>query len=561
MENLKAINDILKYDFFIPSYQRGYRWKKTQVVDLLDDIFEFIQHKGNKNQLVGDFYCLQPVIVKKGDNDKYKLIDGQQRLTTIYIILSYLQQKRFSIEFETRETSRTFLESISISNEISNKNIDFHYISKAHLDIKEWFEEKEEQEATVKYEFFITLGKYTKVIWYEVDDNEDEIEVFTRINSGKIPLTNAELIKALFLNSRNFETEEKDIKQIEIAKEWDEIEFTLQNNEFWRFLTKKKEYPTRIELLFEIFSNEPLEDEFSTYRYFAKQNKIVKLWSENDENIKKVFLSLKYWFDNRKLYHLVGYLISTDTLDIKKIYKDCKLKRKTEFEKYLLSRINDRIEPNAIDKFDYNNDYSDVFKILLLFNIATILNNTNSYIRFAFDKFNEEKWSIEHIHAQQDKGLQSSEATIQWLLDVKNQIKRIEPSTDSEKEQKNKIIKETKILIQNSKISSADDEFLSLQNKIFEFFAKGETDIDTIDNLALLSSSVNSSLSNNVFPLKRKILIEKDKNGEFIPLCTKNVFLKYYSKDVQDLFFWDSNDRKDYISEIKSVLTDFVRDE
>lgn len=550
---LKAINDLLKYEFLIPSYQRGYRWNKTQVVDLLNDIFEFIQHKENKTQLVGDFYCLQPVIVRKDSDNKYRLIDGQQRLTTIYIILSYLDKKRFSIEFETREKSKTFLE--NISEEINNENIDFHHISKALLYIKKWFDEKEETEATVKDEFYINLGKYTKVIWYEIDDNEDEIEVFTRINSGKIPLTNAELIKALFLNSRNFETEEKNLKQIEIAKEWDEIEFTLQNNEFWHFLTKEKEYPTRIELLFEIFSNEILKDEFTTYRYFAKQDNITKLWSEKNENIKKVFLSLKYWFDNRKLYHLVGYLISTDTFSIENIYNDFKGKRKSEFEEYLLSKINEDIEFDRIDELDYNSDYSDVFKVLLLFNIATILNNTNSYIRFAFDKFNKEKWSIEHIHAQQDKGLQSNEAIINWLKDVQHQIKTIDTSEKEIKKLKNVILKEIIKLILTNKISRDDEEFRSTENKIFEFF--GESDIDTIDNLALLSSSVNSSLSNNVFPLKRNILIEKDKNGEFIPLCTKNVFLKYYSKNIQDLFFWNSTDRKDYVSEIKSVIKNF----
>ena len=559
---LKTINDLLEYEFLIPSYQRGYRWNETQVVDLLNDIFEFIQHKENKTQSVGEFYCLQPVIVKKGNDNKYRLIDGQQRLTTIYIILSYLGKKRFSIEFETREKSKKFLENISkeVNNE-NNENIDFHHISKALFHIKKWFEEKEKTEATVKDEFYINLGKYTKVIWYETDDNEDEIEVFTRINSGKIPLTNAELIKALFLNSRNFGTKDKDLKQIEIAKEWDEIEFTLQNNELWYFLKKeeKKEYPTRIELLFEIFSNEILKDEFSTYRYFAKQKDITKLWSEENENIKKVFLSLKYWYDNHKLYHLVGYLISTgtDTFSIKNIYNEFKEKRKSEFEEYLLSKINKDIKFERIDELDYNNDPSDVFKkVLLLFNIATILNNKDSYIRFAFDKFNKEKWSIEHIHAQRGKESQSSEAIIKWLKDVQYQIKTIEIS--EKEESKYVIIKDIEELILTNKTSRNDEEFQSTRNKIFDFF--GESDIHTIDNLALLSRRVNASLSNNVFPLKRKILIEKDKKGEFIPLCTKNVFLKYYSKNIQDLFFWNNTDRKDYISEIKSVIKNFLKD-
>jgi uncharacterized protein with ParB-like and HNH nuclease domain len=550
---LKSINELLNMEFLIPSYQRGYRWDKTQVTDLLNDIYNFIQQKESKNQSVGDFYCLQPVIVKNIGEKCYKLIDGQQRLTTIYIILNYLDKKRFSIVFETREKSKVFLD--KISEEINTENIDFYHISKAYKNIRDWFENKEETEATIKEEFFINLGKYTKVIWYEVDDNEDEIEVFARINSGKIPLTNAELIKALLLNSKNFKSEELNLRQIEISKEWDDIESTLQNNEFWHFLTKEKDYPTRIELIFEIFSNKPIKDEFSTYRYFSKKNNIIDLWSENKDSIKKVFLSLKYWFDNRKLYHLIGFLISTDSFSIEEIYNEFKNRKKKEFEEYLLTTIKGNIDITSLGELDYDKDYADVFKILLLFNIATILNNTNSYIRFAFDKFNQEKWSIEHIHAQQDKGLQSNEAIKKWLNDVKNQLIKIDIKEEKKKEKKDEILKEIEILIDNEKINRDDERFLSLQNEVFGFF--GNFDVNTIDNLALLSSSVNSALSNNVFPLKRDILIDKDKNGEFVPLCTKNVFLKYYTKDVQDLFFWNSSDRKDYLNEIESVIKSF----
>lgn len=432
---LKSINDLLKYEFLIPSYQRGYRWTERQIKDLLNDIYEFIQQKENKTENVGDFYCLQPIIVKKYNENKYKLIDGQQRLTTIYIILNYLQKKQFSIEFETREKSKDFLNNISA--EINNDNIDFHHISKAYIEIKKWFELLEDTEATIKDEFYINLGKYTKVLWYEINENEDERDVFTRMNSGKIPLTNAELIKALFLNSKNFETEEKSLKQIEIAKEWDDMEFTLQNNEFWYFLTKNKDYPTRIEMLFEIFSNEQIQDEFSTYRFFSKQDDIVKIWSENEENIKKVFLSLKFWFDNRKLYHLIGYLISTGNNKIEELYNNFRVKTKSDFTTELTTLINESIDINNIEILDYNDDKEEVFNVLLLFNIATILNNSDSYIRFAFDKFNNEKWSIEHIHAQQDKGLQSNEAIKQWLNDALKQLKLVKPTKKERKQIKN----------------------------------------------------------------------------------------------------------------------------
>lgn len=549
---LKSINELLKYEFIIPSYQRGYRWTEIQIKDLLNDIYEFIQQKENKTESVGDFYCLQPIIVKKENDKKHKLIDGQQRLTTIYIILNYLQKKQFSIEFETRAQSKDFLN--NISNEINNDNIDFHHISKAYIEIKRWFELLEETEATIKDEFYINLGKYTKVLWYEIDENEDERDVFTRMNSGKIPLTNAELIKALFLNSKNFETEEKSLKQIEIAKEWDDMEFTLQNNEFWYFLTKNKDYPTRIEMLFEIFSNEQIKDEFSTYRFFSKQNDIVKIWSENEENIKKVFLSLKFWFDNRKLYHLIGYLISTGSNKIEELYNNFKVQTKSDFTVELTTLINESIDLNNIETLDYNDDKEEVFNVLLLFNIATILNNSDSYIRFAFDKFNNEKWSIEHIHAQQDKGLQSNEAIKQWLNDAFKQLTLVKPTKKERKEIKDDLINEINDLLKLSQIKRDNPEFFRLQNSIFDFF--GET-VHTLDNLALLSSSINSSLSNNIFPLKREILINKDKNGEFVPLCTKNVFLKYYSRNIQDLFFWSNNDRKDYLKEIKSTIKNF----
>ncbi len=550
---LKSINNLLDFQFIIPSYQRGFRWIDTQVMDLLDDIYEFMLKKENKKQSVGDFYCLQSIIVSKKTDNQFRLIDGQQRLTTIFIILYYLDKKKFSIEFETRKESKTFLKNISV--ETKDKNIDFHHIYNAFVIIKEWFEKKELNEATIKDEFYINLGKYTKVIWYEINENEDEIEVFTRTNSGKIPLTNAELIKALFLNSKNFNTEEKNLKQIEIAKEWDEMEFALQNDEFWFFLTKNKDYPTRIELLFEIFSCININDNFSTYRYFNQQENIIKLWSEEDENIKKVFLSLKYWFDNRKLYHLVGFLISTGIYTINNIYNDCKEKSKMDFEDHLLSIIHRDIKIDSIDQLNYDDDYTDVFKILLLFNIATLLNNTASYIRFAFNKFNTENWSIEHIHAQKDKGLLSTESIKNWLKEVQNHITSLNVFDKEENEKKDEILENIEKVIQILKINKDDEEFVTLQNEIFNFY--GESDINTIDNLSLLSSSINSSLSNNVFPLKRIILIDKDKNGEFIPICTKNVFLKYYSQNINNLYFWGVEDRKDYLNEIKSVLRNF----
>jgi len=546
----KSINELLNYNFFVPSYQRGYRWDKRQVIELLEDINDF---KDNKNDR--GFYCLQPVIVKK-EGEFYKLIDGQQRLTTIYIILSFLNRKKFSIHFETRERSKEFLK--NLSSEINEDNIDFYYISHAYRYIKDWFEKKENYEPTIADEFYIYLGRYTNMIWYEIAENESEIDVFTRINSGKIELTEAELIKALFLNEKNFAEKEKHLRQIEIAKEWDEIEFGLQNNEFWFFLNKSQDYATRIKLVFDIFSFESKQLGDSTYQFFSKQKDIVRLWAEEKKNIKKVFLSLKYWYENRELYHLIGYLVSTQKKSVDEIFQLFKSKRKTEFKKDLYLQIKSEFDFDSLDELDYDYNRKTIFRALLLFNIATILNNQNSYIRFAFDKFNQENWTIEHIHAQQDKSFSRSDVIKEWLSNVEQKINQVK--LDNNKNEKNMIkkelISEIKSLLQEEKINKENEEFLSLQNKLFEFFGD-KTDVNTIDNLALLSDHVNSSLSNNIFPLKREILIKKDKFGEFIPLCTKNVFLKYYSKNANNLYFWNHEDRMDYLKEIKNVLKGF----
>ena len=70
--------------FHIPSYQRGYRWERRQVRQLLEDIME---------SPVNTPYYLQPIVVALiDDNGNYNLIDGQQRMTTLYLIYHALQQ-------------------------------------------------------------------------------------------------------------------------------------------------------------------------------------------------------------------------------------------------------------------------------------------------------------------------------------------------------------------------------------------------------------------------------------------------------------------------------------
>ena len=72
--------------YFIAKYQRGYRWSTTQVTQLLDDVLEFTDQK---KLGVDQFYCLQPLVLKDAGDDGYEVVDGQQRLTTLLLILRF----------------------------------------------------------------------------------------------------------------------------------------------------------------------------------------------------------------------------------------------------------------------------------------------------------------------------------------------------------------------------------------------------------------------------------------------------------------------------------------
>ena len=293
-----------KINFNVPAYQRGYRWNKLNVTDLLDDLLEFMQDDSS-----GKFYCLQPLVVKKIGENRYNVIDGQQRLTTILIILKYLENllkeengidEIYTLGYETRKDSKDFLQNIaSKTQDESNQNMDYFCMYQAYEAIKSWFENKNASELLEIFTNSKDDKYHIEFIWYEVEDNEDEVKIFARLNSGKIPLTNAELIKALFLNIRNLKTRsapkecsENEIitKQIEISKEWDEIEYTLQDDDFFKFLTKN-DYPTRIELLFEILSgvkNTEL-DRYAIYRHFFRHGKRRRFISYMDRYKKDIF--------------------------------------------------------------------------------------------------------------------------------------------------------------------------------------------------------------------------------------------------------------------------------
>lgn len=540
----KLVGDVAG-EFFVPAYQRGYRWGKEQIKMLLNDIWE----NGDLN------YCLQPIVVKKNDDAKYELIDGQQRLTSIYLILKYMKQllpfieMKFSLSYQTRERSAEFLLDLDINK--ANENIDFHHMFNAYEYVNAWFEDKATGDKGLKaINLYKHFGEKVKFIWYEVNTTEDSTELFTRLNIGKIPLTNAELVKALFLSKDNNSI--TDEKQLEIATSWDIIEKELHNKDLWAFLTNEApdKFATRIELIFNMMSNKTKDEKesFFTFFYFIekmKKESKTEIWKD----IQEYFLTLKEWFDKREVYHKVGYLVAIGE-DLQKIISNSISLTKSDFQDSLDNKI--KLQLNLTKEkilelnYENKNDRPIIEKLLLLFNVETVGTLKHSFERYSFESHKRKSWSLEHIHAQNSIGLNKKEEQQEWLRLHRASLVHLQEK-GVQQQQIEALIKQ----IDKHYETITKVMFDILFAEVFALLSENEdrSYMDSVSNMALLRSADNSALNNSTFDVKRNRILEMDKDGEYIPICTRRVFLKYYteSKDHQ-LHFWGVLDREAYMN-------------
>lgn len=615
---LKLVSDILGMKFFIPSYQRGYRWSEQQVKDLLNDVNEF-RPVTNINTNEKTWYCLQPLVVRKMDEgdlrlekevDKkewYEVIDGQQRLTTIFLTIHYFNEmwvgkKKTSlpkIKYATRNDGYELLNCLEINDDqeaiTQGKEfkdfIDYHYMKLAYSTIHKW---ANGMGVSFNNNEFQSKFKYsTRVIWYESVD-EDPIKVFTRLNIGKISLTNAELIKALFLNRSNFQVLENNLlrlRQQEIASEWDNIEYTLQNDEFWLFLHEDSyDRPTRIDFIFDLICNQRVlgdfenigTDDYKTFRYFYEYFKsgvsdINKCWKE----VKNYSQTFKEWFDDVELYHYIGYLIHQgEKLDVLcRLWKEEKSKadfivKLKEKIKITIRKCNDLGKQYEIDR---GPSKTTCKPLLLLHNIQTVVNQNNQlktkeeyklpvFYKFPFHLFKKEHWDVEHIDSNTTNGLEKEKDQKEWLKysvlganlaeSLKERIKAF-IRNDIDRDSFENLCQEVEKSTLTSTWKNPDQD----KNKVWNF--------------VLLDAGTNRGYGNSIFPAKRRCIIGKDqgktysvnnetleissKNGAiaFIPPVTRNVFLKYYNTSVDSLRDWSENDAEAYRENIYDTLKEF----
>lgn len=565
--SLKSIESLLHLRFKVEAYQRGYKWKTQQVTELLDDISQFTPD-------TGDFYCLQPLIVKKitDAEEQWELIDGQQRMTTIFLLLASLHEKKYTIDYQTRPGSAALLSNIDmvelnncekwedfIAPDHTRNNIDNFHFFEAYKAISKWLGNNAGKVEVLKE----NLLRKTQVIWYQINEETDSRDIFMRINSGKIALTNAELIKALFLKIPGKNTDnEYMLLQKERAQEWDHMEFSLQQNDFWYFInttTKSSQSSTRIDFLFDLMSGKASainNQDDNLYYSFLNYQKLLSSKDFKDHTqawgkVKMAFQQLQEWYEDDDLYHLIGYIVARKAKGVHSLLVLFNKGSRRDFRNELIGIIRERVKDYRVDDLRYPDDNEKIKDILLLFNLATLITG-KAGSRFPFDRYHLKEWSLEHIHASRSRQLEDKVEAKEWLKDALSMLVKYQA------ENVEKIREAITDLIHKDFLFNKEKEGLAELRRQFSCLFgdadDSEENLNGLENMALLDRNTNSSLNNNIFPEKRRMIIEKDKVGEFIPLITKNVFLKYYSDNALNINKWGSSDRRDYMNAMITTL-------
>ena len=622
--DIVTVYDLMNNNFYIPDYQRGYRWTNLEVEKLLSDLEDFFS-----NNTTGDaFYCMQPLVVFfNKEQNAWEVIDGQQRLTTLYLILNqqrdlleriYTGMQLFNLSYQSRPDSQVYLSKIDASQK--DDNIDYYHMYNASQVIQNFLDNEASLGAWRFVDSIVNANNNAtrpsvNFIWYDVTEeieskNISSEEKFSDLNIGKIGLTNAELIKALFLNHVGNDESEA----LRISSEWDSIEHYLQDDTFWSYIYGKDDgkYATRIEFLFDIIQNkQPTEqNDYYTFDKYTKEIKTLakSLKSNNPyvnypekvivkelwKDVSDKFYLYKGWFENKELYHIIGYLRykkadkrAIDIKSIEEIYVDPNVEDVNSFYMQLKSKaLEDAAEVDMRNlNYHENRDHKKIFDILLLFNILSIIECEKENVRFSFDEFYNHSWDIEHVRSQTPKEV-DGEGRQDWItsnIEYFSGVDYKHCELDSSGKKKYKYIENFE-LYKNDVLaaSNKDVEVITgftvakICNGLLELFITKEDitrsavyDVlynqvfrqdssfkyeDSIGNLVLLDQGTNRGYKNAFFPVKRKWINRREREGIYILPCTKNVFSKNYSNVIFDLMNWNNDDAEAYMSEIERIV-------
>jgi hypothetical protein len=328
--------------------------------------------------------------------------------------------------------------------------------------------------------------------------------------------------------------------------------------------------PTRISLLLDTIADmvantpasrdRPLYHTFETLRPRIEQSP-DDLWNR----VVDLHSLVLGWSGDRDLFHKIGYLVAAGRSSFLELVRLAQGRTKTGFDTALNGLIRDslKLSRSGVASLTYQTPMKTA-RALLLMNVETVRRRTQSSMRYSFDAQARRLWSFEHIHAQNSQGLSTVEQWTAWLREHQTALGALD-------------LPKAELAALTDRIDKAlptisSETFEPLHREITQLFtaendtgnpdhpnASDQSEVDAITNLALLARDDNSVLSNAVFEVKRRQIIALDRRGFYIPVCTRNVFLKYYTDTgAQQLHFWGPRDREGYLDAMLDALGPYL---
>lgn len=573
------LSDHNKKYYNIPLYQRGYKWTEKQVEKLLDDIDRFTPSSGK-------FYCVQNITLVPSDDGCFNVVDGQQRLTTMVLILAKLGEKdlvRNKVRFphnSIREKTNSFLndfvtnstdelleifptwdELVEHHPELDHQDI--YHIYHSYTVINIWISNLEDNSI-----FRDKLLKHVKFICNYIE-GENEERIFGNLNSKRIYLDGADLVRAILITRVTNEgnKREADIKNIvrinerrvRIGWQLDEINNWWSNPDAQTYFTPWIRLVSKGDIIFDSKKN-PINRLLALFSESENKSDLSMDIIEEYENalelykkINKLHDTLKDWFQDKEIYHYLGFLFAQKRdrkdFDFGVVWDFWRNKCSTriEFKSYLLGLIKNEVfgEDSLEDVFGksknwYEGDNKTLVQILLFLDIIDANREYKDKLKsHAFFKSGND---IEHIFPQNPKKIKEKQAFINFLLKFDDNLTK------------------EKLLIQYD-VKKNDEEYQLKLNSFLEEYTK-KIAIHSIGNLVLLYNSLNKSISNNPYAYKRKRVMQYFNEGNYIQPHTMKVFARYFQDDTTsglDLEHWTQSDIVANENAIKKTLSNFFK--
>ena len=242
--------------FLIPEYQRPYSWTSDQIDTLFNDIWEFTCNEGGTDK--EGTYFLGSIVSYENDKGEQEIIDGQQRITSIFLLLRAIYTKLNGVEEKTEEaknfiskiepliwstnkltgkvdyssillnskviseTENQTLKNILESGEIDKESEDNY--SKNYNQILKLIEEKSVENALMIYQFIYALLNQVIILPITADSQETALTIFSTLNDRGLPLSDADIFKAKIYNHLKSKEEKE-----EFIEKWKELEEDTQD--------------------------------------------------------------------------------------------------------------------------------------------------------------------------------------------------------------------------------------------------------------------------------------------------------------------------------------------